>query len=250
MTSKLSQPTAPFLAYRKILPEGYHCPEPKYWHEDMLQDIVLSDTNHLIRDYCSQWPHTLVDGGGFVFYDPADMRRRRIRPDLYVVFGVDTESILDRGGYIIDEAGKPPDWALEIASPSTFRRDTGRKRTLYAEIGTGEYWRFDSTGGELYGYPLAGDILTDGVYLPIPLTAEEDGMLWGYSPALDLCLCAHERQLLYYDRKTGQYLQTARQERAARQEAAAERDAERAARLASEAEAARLREELLRLQGR
>ncbi len=236
MTSRLSEPAALFLPYRKILPEGYQCPEPKHRREDMLQDIVLSDTNHLIRDYCSNRPHTLVDGGGFVFYDTDDMRRRRIRPDLYVVFGVDTGSVLGRGGYIIEEAGKPPDWALEIASPSTYRRDTGEKRELYKEIGVGEYWRFDATGGRLYGYPLAGDILVDGAYQSIEMTLEEDGMLWGYSPALDLCLCALNRELLYYDRKTGHYLQTARQERAARQQAAAERDTERAARQQAAAE--------------
>ena len=94
----------------------------------------------------------------------------------------------------------------------------------------------------LYGYPLAGDILTDGAYQPVELTLEEDGMLWGYSPALDLCLCAKGRRLLFYDRKTGRYLQSIGEERNAHRQTAIERDA-------ALAEVERLREQLRHLQG-
>ena len=263
MTSKVSKPAAPFLPYRKILPEGFICPQPEYLREDMLQAEPIDESGHLLRDHYSGQPGTLVDTGGFVFYDPNDMGRRRVRPDVYIVFGVDTESILEREGYVIHEAGKPPDFALEVASISTRRRDTGGKRILYAQIEFGEYWRFDPTGGRRYGYALAGDLLTDGAYQPVPLTTEEDGMLWGYSPALDLCLCTRDRRLLYYDRKTGRYLHSIGEERAAHRQTAAERDTERNARLSSEAErdqaaaerdaaqaeVERLREELRRLQG-
>ena len=132
---------------------------------------------------------------------------------------------------------------------ATRRRDTGIKRTLYAEIGIGEYWRFDPKGGLYYGYELAGEILSDGEYRPIELAVEEDGMIWGYSPTLDLCLCVMDQRLLLYDRKTGSYLRNFAEEQAAHQETAAERDAERDARQAAEAEAERLREELRRLRG-
>ena len=37
MTSKVSKPGAPFLPYRRILPEGFECPVPKYLREDMRQ---------------------------------------------------------------------------------------------------------------------------------------------------------------------------------------------------------------------
>ena len=263
MTSKAAQPAARFLAYRKILPEGYICPQPEHSRESMLQAGTIAESDHLLRDHFSGQPNVLVDSGGFVFYDPGDMERRRRRPDLYIVFDVDTESIRGRRGYVIHEAGKPPDFALEVASETTRLRDIRDKRVLYAEIGIGEYWRFDPSGGDLYGYPLAGDILGNGAYQPVELTLEEDGMLWGYSPGLDLCLCAKGERLLYYDRKTGSYLhsigeeraahrQTAAErdaERAAHRQTAAQRDAERAARLASEAEVERLREQLRSLQG-
>jgi hypothetical protein len=119
---------------------------------------------------------------------------------------------------------------------------------LYASIGIGEYWRFDSTGGSLYGYPLAGDTLADGVYQPIELTLEEDGLLWGYSPSLDLCLCARDQRLLFYDRKTGSYLRTVGEHRAAFNEEHAARLASEAERDAAQAEVERLREELRGLQ--
>ena len=52
-----------------------------------------------------------------------------------------------------------------------------------------EYWRFDSTGGEFYGEPLAGEYLEDGEYHRLPLRREEDGMVWAHSDALNLDLC-------------------------------------------------------------
>ena len=231
MTTPASKPAAPFLPYRKILPDGYLCPIPQYRHDDMLQAEPVNESGHLLQDHFSAQPHTLVDTGGFVFYDPSDLRRRRVRPDVYIVFGVDTDAIYARDGYIIAEAGKPPDFALEVASRTTRRRDTGAKRDLYARIGVGEYWRFDHTGGRLYGAPLSGDTLIDNAYQPIELTTEPDGMVWGYSPALDLCLCARGRRLMYYDRKTGAYINNITEEKAAHRQTAAQLDQERAARL-------------------
>ena len=249
MTSKISKSAASFLPYRRILPEGFICPGPEHLREDMLQAEPIAESDQILRAYFSLQSHTLVDSGGFIFYDPDDMVRRRVRPDVYVVFGVDAASVRERDGYVIHEAGKPPDFALEVASNSTRRRDMGPKRTLYAQIGFGEYWRFDPTGGGHYGYSLAGDILADGAYQPVELTTEDDGMLWGYSPALDLCLCSRDSRLLYYDRKTGRYLNNIAEEIAAHNHTAAERDQAVAERDAAQAEMERLREEIRRLQG-
>ena len=242
MTSKTPKFVAPYLPYRKILPEGFVCPGPEYLREDMRQAEPIAESDQILRAYFASLPNTLVDSGGFVFYDPDDLVRRRVRPDVYVVFGVDTESILIRDGYVIHEAGKPPDFALEVASISTRRRDMGPKRDLYAEIGVGEYWRFDPTEGSHYGYVLAGDVLADGSFQPIELTKEEDGMLWGYSPALDLCLCALGQRLLYFDCKTGDYLTNLAEESVARLAAEAERKT-------VQAEVERLQEELRRMRG-
>ena len=88
-------------------------------------------------------------------------------------------------GYIISRQGKPPDLVMEIASRRTGRTDVLDKPARYAALGIPEYWRFDETG-EFHGARLAGDRLVQGRYEPIPIEEIEDGVLQGYSAALDL----------------------------------------------------------------
>ena len=137
------------------------------------------------------------------------------------------------------------------------------KRRTYAQIGVAEYWRFDRTSGDFYGQPLAGERLVDGVYQPIELTTEPDGILKGYSPVMRLSLCWQDEMLTFYYRETGEYIRNLPHERAARLAAEAEaRDSqaarqsseeaarnERAARLDAEARIRQLEEELRRRQG-
>jgi hypothetical protein len=263
MTSELTKPAAPFIPYTYLLPVDFVYPDPPEpddpdcWPRDMIQAPTIAEADHLLRHHfdVDNHPEIFIDSGGFVFFSAMNLNRR-IRPDLYISFGVDARTVYRRNGYSIPEAGKAPDFALEVASPTTYRADTGDKRVRYREIEVGEYWMFDVTGGQYYGFALAADRLVDGVSLPIPITTEADGTIWGYSPALDLCLCWQNRRLRFYDRKTGRYLNSIGEERAAHQRTAAERDqaaaeldAERAAREASEAEVERLRGQLRSLQG-
>ena len=102
--------------------------------------------------------------------------------------------------------GKPPDFVLEVASESTAQQAMIAKRQIYAQIGIPEYWRFDPTGGDFYGQPLAGDRLVNHTYEPMELTAEPDGILKGYSPALRLSLCGLDGMLKFYNHETDSYL--------------------------------------------
>ena len=186
----------------------------------------------------------------FICYDRNNLNVR-VGPDFYVAFDVDAPAIMERLMYLPWEAGKPPDFVLEVGSPSTGREDIGSKREIYARIGIREYWRFDPSGGDHYGAPLVGEELIDGEYRHTQLNTEPDGILKGYSPLLRISLCWQEGMLTFYDHQSGSYLrnlpdtradlqaeQTARQlEQAARQEAEAARLLEQAAR--QEAEAAR-----------
>ena len=96
---------------------------------------------------------------------------------------------------------------LEVASEFTAHKDYTVQRTAYAQLGVPEYWRFDYTGGKFNGAPLSGDRLSDdGIYQPIPLTTELDGVIRGYSEALDLSLCWVAGRLRYRDRVRGRYL--------------------------------------------
>ena len=194
-----------------------------------------------------QRPDVFLDYDSFICYDRSDLNVR-ISPDVYLVFGVDARAIRPRRLYLPWEVGKPPDWVLEISSPTTGREDVDRKPAIYASIGVTEYWRFDPTGGRYHGEPLYGGLLVDGEYRPVELTTGPDGVLKGYSPMLGLSLCWDEGWPRFYDPSTGSYLETAQEVWAARAEAETQRDAEAAARLEAEAEVRRLREQLRRRQ--
>ena len=90
--------------------------------------------------------------------------RNRIAPDVLVAFGVGTHS---RSSYLVWVEGKPPDWVLEVASPSTAAKDLDFKRRAYAAMGVPEYWLFDPKGGVFPpGQPqLQGLALSDGGYV-------------------------------------------------------------------------------------
>ena len=119
----------------------------------------------------------------FICYDPTNLNVR-VGPDYYFATGIDAQAIEDTKLYLPWAVGKPPDFVLEIASESTAENDVTSKRRIYAEIGVPEYWRFNRSGGDFYGAPLVGDILENGIYRPVELSMEPDGILKGYSPAL------------------------------------------------------------------
>ena len=193
-------------------------------------------------------PDVFLDTDTNVCYDRRNLNVR-VAPDVYLAFGVDAEAIRPRKLYLPWEVGKPPDWALEIASESTRRNDVENKPGIYAQIGVPEYWMFDPSGGAYYGQPLTGLSLVNGVYRPIELTGEPDGVLKGYSEVLGLSFCWEEGWPRFYDPSTGRYLDNWRTERAARQAAEAQRDTALSERDAALSENRRLREELRRLRG-
>ena len=172
-------------------------------------------------------------------------------PDLIVAFGVDSAEVIARHGYAIDDQGKPPDFVLEIASPSTALNDYTRKRVDYAAYGIPEYWRFDPTDGDRYPEGLAGDRLVDSGYQPVAIHGTKEGGYWGHSEALNLDVCWEDGQLRWWDPVAQRYLRTHGDEaegrvaaEAQRDDAEAQRDAERQARIAAEARVRQLEEEL------
>ena len=182
---------------------------------------------------------TLVGGNGYLCQRRADFPRCPY-PDLLVAFGIDQEKVDVANGYVIEEVGKPPDLVLEVASLSTGRNDYTEKRITYANLGVPEYWRFDYTGGAYHDAPLAGDRLSEtGVYRPIEMVTELDGVIWGYSEVLGLSLCWIEGRLRFWDRAQGQYLPDL-------PESEARADAEAARANAAEARARMLEQELRR----
>ncbi len=211
----------------------------------------------------------VFDGSNtIVCYDRSNLNVR-VAPDYYFAVGVDPATVKLRGIYRTWVEGKPPDFVLEVASPSTARNDETTKRNIYANMGVPEYWRYDPTDivdpnqRPLYAVPLVGEILVDGVYQPIPISPGPENCIMGYSPALGVSLAVKDKRLVVYDHELEDFVaEFAEQERdkmQAQAEARAEREmriAEREMRIAAENESSeqaatirRLQEELRRLQG-
>lgn len=190
-------------------PDAPPLPDPEPMPDAMQQNPYILHVMQILADLLTERLNTFVDTKTItktiVYYDPAD-RNRRFQPDVYVAFGVDPQAIRQRNGYLIWEVGKPPDFVLEVASESTASSDTGRKRDLYAELGIPEYWRFDASGGAMYGAALSGEYLDNGIYQPFPINNAPDGATWGYSPLLGLNLRWRDQWLELQDPHTGEIL--------------------------------------------
>ena len=161
-----------------------------------------------------------------------------------VAFGVDPDEMERADSYMVWRMGKAPDFVMEVASKSTWRRDLTIKRDLYARIGVPEHWLFDPTGGDFYGEPLMGETLVDGQYRRNETRIGDTGVVMWHSPVLGLWLYAEDGRLNFYDPVQMRRINTLIEEREARQAAEADRDAERQALRAAEDEIERLREQL------
>ena len=218
----------------------YNPDEPVLKPDAMQQNPPLHEILGLLASRFTAFqrrPDVFLEANTILCYDPDDLNVR-VSPDVYLAFGVDADAIRERKLYLPWEAGKPPDWVLEVASVSTAREDVGRKRDIYAHIGVPEYWRFDPQDGAYHGERLAGDRLVGSGYEPIPLTTAPDGILKGYSEILGLSLCWDENWPRLYDPVTHTYLETWQQERMARQTAESRAASEQAGREAAETQVA------------
>ena len=188
-------------------------------------------------------PRTHVAGNTFIYYDEG-ASWRKISPDCYVAFDVDSDDIYRINCYRVWLVGKPPDFVLEIASEHTAENDLHPKRELYAIMGIGEYWRYDPTpDSRHYGEKLVGERLgDDGLYHRRPVSPDAEGRPRGYSPTLGLDLVWWENEdLRFYDPITGEWQRNPEEEQAARIAAESRADA-------AEAEVQALREQLRRLE--
>ena len=165
----------------------YEDPEPV--EDGMLQWDSMAEISILLKRYYKGRPDVFTSGGGFIMYNRAN-GNDRVAPDFYIAFDVDLEFIREHlPNFWIWETGKAPDFVLEMASPSTVATDLGTKRDLYARLGIAEYWRFDHTGGDLYGDALVGERLIAGEYVAYPQRKRGDGAVIVHSDLLDLDFC-------------------------------------------------------------
>ena len=217
-------------------------PEPPDRHPDEVTSyryVHLTGNPHfLVRHFAK--PETTVIGAELFLVAHRGYRPRRV-PDLLIALDADPDLYDEQNGYIISDQGKPPDFVLEVASPSTAKIDTIDKRREYAELGIPEYWRFDHTG-ESHGARLAGDRLIGQRYEPIPLEELSADVIQGHSEALDLILRWDQGQLAWIDPETDEHIPTFDGEREGRLAAEAAQRAAEARVRELEAELRRLRD--------
>ena len=238
MTSKAKYTYIPY----KPDGSGVFYPErPDGFPDAMYQFPKLNHTMELLLWRYDDRPDVLVSGNNAIYYEQGNPRVHR-SPDGFIAFGVDRDAILQENGYKVWEVGKPPDWVLEIASPSTARVDLTIKRDIYASLGIGEYWRFDASGGDYYREPLVGEYLEGGEYRRFETRTSADGRAWGHSPVLNLDIYWGPDYLRYYDPVAGEWLLDWGQQNA-------ELEVERAARLEAERRYRELQDELHRRNG-
>ena len=212
------------------------------------QGRVFQELVPTLRAHHSSQPRTRVNGNTFIYYERGNPQRS-ISPDCYVAFDVDVDTIIYHNTYRIWAVGKPPDFALEIASESMAERDLTEKRDLYAQIGIGEYWRYDPTADSRhYGEKLVGEHLVNDEYQRLPVAPDAEGRPRGHSPTLGLDLVWDDGRLRFYDPATNEWLKSFDEERAARETERAARETAEARAESAEAEIQRLREQLRRLQ--
>ena len=216
--------------------------------EDMsnFKYLHLPGNTHHLAEHLGNPDTTIVSGEAYISREPTGEQRGLMAPDLLIAFNVNPEAGVERNGYVISEQGKPPDFVLEIASASTGRRDATSKREGYAALGIPEYWRFDHSGGQHHGAPLAGDRLEGGAYQPLPIERIDEHTFQGYSAVLNLYLRWEQGRLGWYDPATGQHIVRFSDEReraeVERARAEAERERANAAQDRADAAEARVRE--------
>jgi Uma2 family endonuclease len=164
--------------------------------------------------------------------------RRHLTPDVFLARGVgplDPVYGVPRRQYRLWDEGKMPDLVYEGASPSTKDRDSAGKKDNYAVLGVREYVQFDPLGELLSPRLQVHRLAAFGRYERV--TPEEDGAARCVTlPDYDWLIDGYLLRLR--ERASGRLVPTP-VERAAMEEARAD---------AAEAEIARLREQLARLQ--
>jgi Uma2 family endonuclease len=166
-------------------------------HRDLMIDFIL-----ILKDYFENQEDVCVSGNMLMYYEEGDPKKV-VAPDVFVAFGVEKKQ---RRTYRTWEEGHTPDFVLEVASPSTFKKDIGQKKDIYASVlAVKEYYIYDPLGQIVPSF--IGYRLIDGEYKEIALVDERLT-----SEVLGLELGEIEDKLRLYNPKSSQWLLTPAEE--------------------------------------
>ena len=177
------------------------------------QAVAIVDCFDSLRQHWRGRLDVFVGADQFLYWDPAYVPGQKggnppMTPDVYVAFGVANRH---RNSYVAWEEGKPPDFVLEVASPSSRKRDAREKPGVYAKIGVPEFFLYDPEGKLTPA--LSGFALREGAYRPLPEERFPRGVVGVRSKVLGLCLCTRppgreplDGSLCWYDPAAGAFL--------------------------------------------
>ena len=180
------------------LPDGMHQRPPMTYTCCALMQFFRDRSDVCVRDELRVYTSGRPEADGRV-------EAVSVVPDILVSFGVEAR---ERESYVLWKEGKPPDFVMEVASKSMWKRDRDEKPGVYASMGVGEYFLYDPVGGMLEPR-LQGHALRDGTYERLAPERLANGE-WGVrSEVLGLCayLKGPERKLRWYDPVTGKELE-------------------------------------------
>jgi Uma2 family endonuclease len=185
---KLSQPANLFLGLTEAQQREFGLSKPPTQDELPYSDGMPMESNrHVLQMYLlietlkRHWANredVFVGGNMFVYFSSNQSLNHDFRgPDFFAVQGVPYRV---RKSWVVWEEGKGPDVVIELLSDSTADRDKEEKKLIYQErLRVPEYFYFHPYTGEWAGFSLH-----DGVYEPIPVTA--DGQLPSQQTGLGL----------------------------------------------------------------
>ena len=161
----------------------------------------MVDAEYVLRFRYSPRKDVFVGIDLLVYYTEGP-KPKSVAPDVFVSFDVPS---YPREIYRISEEGKPPDWVLEIASPTTYQKDVGDKKKLYESMGVGEYFVYDPQGG-MHDPRLQGWVLQPGGYAELADLGRPGVPVALWSEVLGLELHFDGTDLRLWDRSTASYL--------------------------------------------
>ena len=157
---------------------------------------VMIDVIDILDQHFQHIPDVHVSGNLLLYYEEGNPRKS-VSPDVFMVGGLSKKELR-----VYKTWEQPPtlDFVLELASPSTFRRDFSEKKEIYQNIlRVKEYFIYDPYGEiepDFIGFRLIGEVyeaieFVDGRLLSetLDLALEaRDGMLRLYNPAVETWL--------------------------------------------------------------
>jgi Uma2 family endonuclease len=131
-------------APRPRQPREIHYPsaDGKPLAETQFSIDAIIDTIQVLKDHFSARPNVYVSGNLLLFYEKGNPRKR-VAPDVFVVFGV--PKLPPRDNYLVWKEGTAPDCIIEITSRLTKQEDLKKKWLIYRDIlRVSEYFRDSS----------------------------------------------------------------------------------------------------------